>query len=646
MFYSSMALKTDGSIAAWGDDSYSQVSGTPAGNGFVQVAGASSHALALTTNGSIVSWGDDSYNQVTDTPAGNDFAQVAGGGSHSLALKSDDSIVSWGRDDYNQVTDTPAGNDFVQVAGGLYHSLALKADGTIVSWGRDDYSQVTDTPPGDGFVMIAAKGSHSVALKSDGSIVSWGRDNYSQVTDTPTGSGFVQLTGGGFHSAAILPFLTSDTPVGAGVMVRPPPTDGFGVPIENAPAVSLEFESVTVSGDTTVVITEDGPAPPGSLVLVGIDGVPTYFDIETTATFEGLVEICINYSGFEPVVDPANLELAHIVADEWVDITTSNDTFNKVLCGETAAFSYFAVVEETDPVTPVNCDMIPGHWLILNTQAQIDNFQASWGGGDTCNTVPGKLVVEGPDITNLDGLSALVTVTENVYILSNPLLPDLNGLSSLSSAGSLTVDDNDSLTNLDGLSSLSNAGGIGITDNDSLANIDGLSGLVTTDYGVYINSNPLLTNVNGLSSIISMGSLALIQNGSLTNLDGLSTLTSVGGDFFIWDNSALINVTGLSTLTSVGGDLVIWDNSVLTNVTGLAALASVSENVYVERNISLADCHGLMKLLDQTDDAAPGPGPGVAGIPDVGEDVVLSGNGQGCNSLDEIFTIFRDSFED
>ena len=38
--------------------------------------------------GSIVSWGIDVYNQVSNTPTGTGFTQVAGRGSHSLALRT------------------------------------------------------------------------------------------------------------------------------------------------------------------------------------------------------------------------------------------------------------------------------------------------------------------------------------------------------------------------------------------------------------------------------------------------------------------------------------------------------------------------------------------------------------------------------
>lgn len=199
----SLALKMDGSIESWGNDWFGEVSSTPTGTNFIQLAGGSNHSLALTSNGSIESWGYDAYNQVSNTPLGTHFIQVAGGLGHSLALRADSTIASWGWDSAGQVSTTPTGTGFVQVAGGSYHSLAVKSDGSIASWGDDFYGQVSNTPSGIGFAQVAGGYDHSIALKTDGSLVSWGDDNHNQVSSTPTGTDFVQVVAGIYHSMAL-----------------------------------------------------------------------------------------------------------------------------------------------------------------------------------------------------------------------------------------------------------------------------------------------------------------------------------------------------------------------------------------------------------------------------------------------------------
>ncbi|MFT7486036.1 MAG: hypothetical protein ACI9F9_001889 [Candidatus Paceibacteria bacterium] len=99
----------------------------PAGTDFTQVAAGTYHSLALRSDGSIESWGDDSERQIADTPPAAGFIQIAAAGWHSIALRADGSIVSWGQDGWwNAVSDTPGGTGFFQVTAGARHALALR----------------------------------------------------------------------------------------------------------------------------------------------------------------------------------------------------------------------------------------------------------------------------------------------------------------------------------------------------------------------------------------------------------------------------------------------------------------------------------------------------------------------------------------
>jgi alpha-tubulin suppressor-like RCC1 family protein len=166
------AIETAGTIVAWGSDYLGTVSLVPAGT-YTAVDGGEFFAVALATNGSIAAWGSDSSSQVTNVPSGTDFVQVVAGDSHGVALRSDGSLASWG---YPLATiGQPTSGVFTQVSAGHNYSLALKSDGSIVHWGEDPWGYgVDEVPAGNDFVEISAGYVHGLARKTDGSVVGWG----------------------------------------------------------------------------------------------------------------------------------------------------------------------------------------------------------------------------------------------------------------------------------------------------------------------------------------------------------------------------------------------------------------------------------------------------------------------------------------
>ena len=83
--------------SAWNEGSYTQV------------AAGHTHTVGLRIDGSIVAWGDNSYGQtnVPALPPGLNYTQVAAGDAHTVALRSDGSVVAWGDNDSGQ-TNVPA----------------------------------------------------------------------------------------------------------------------------------------------------------------------------------------------------------------------------------------------------------------------------------------------------------------------------------------------------------------------------------------------------------------------------------------------------------------------------------------------------------------------------------------------------------
>ena len=91
----------------------------------VAIAAGSAHSLALRSDGTVVAWGDDGDGQA-NVPFGlNNVVAVAAGGFNSLALKNDGSVVTWGDNSAGQ-SSVPVGlSNVVAIAAGYLHSLAL-----------------------------------------------------------------------------------------------------------------------------------------------------------------------------------------------------------------------------------------------------------------------------------------------------------------------------------------------------------------------------------------------------------------------------------------------------------------------------------------------------------------------------------------
>jgi hypothetical protein len=166
----SMALKADGTVAAWGDNSSGQTIVPNDLTNVVAIAAGYAHALALRADGTVIGWGDHTSHQTEVPPDLANVVAIAAGEAHSLALRSDGTVVAWGSQ-----TDVPADlNNVVAIAAGGSHSLALRANGTVVTWG-DNSSGQTNVPAAlSNVVAIAAGASHSLALKADGQVVAWG----------------------------------------------------------------------------------------------------------------------------------------------------------------------------------------------------------------------------------------------------------------------------------------------------------------------------------------------------------------------------------------------------------------------------------------------------------------------------------------
>jgi len=167
------AVRADGSIAGWGNDTYGMLDIPAAATNVVAMAAGDVHLLALREDGRVVSWGtgdstvpDDATNVVAIAVEG-----LSGG---CLALRQDGTIVVWGG------AGAPPGNatNIIAIAAGLGAGggscLAVRQDGTVVGWGDDSYGETSPSPDAANVIAVACGEAQSLALRTDGTVVTFG----------------------------------------------------------------------------------------------------------------------------------------------------------------------------------------------------------------------------------------------------------------------------------------------------------------------------------------------------------------------------------------------------------------------------------------------------------------------------------------
>ncbi len=252
-FEHGLALLSNGTVMAWGDNSDGELGNGTTTNSDVPVAvtglsGVSAvsaggdDSLALLSNGTVVAWGDNSYGELGNGSTTNNNTPVAvtglsgvtavsAGLEHSLALVSGGGVMAWGNDNAGQLgdgsasgfSDTPvpvtglAGSTVTAVSAGLDHSLGLLSNGTVVAWGDNGAGELgnassvnSDTPVPvsdlDDAIAISAGSDFSLALTSTGHVSSWGLDatTESKVPVEVRGlARIIAISAGGDHSVAV-----------------------------------------------------------------------------------------------------------------------------------------------------------------------------------------------------------------------------------------------------------------------------------------------------------------------------------------------------------------------------------------------------------------------------------------------------------
>ncbi|CAN5589252.1 hypothetical protein BH23CHL5_BH23CHL5_20410 [soil metagenome] len=162
----------------------------------------------------------------------------------------------------------------------------------------------------------------------------------------------------------------------------------------------MTFENVISAGQTFITVEYSPPSLPAGYSLDGA----LFFDISTTALFEGSIEICLSYDpdAFE---NAAELALLHYDGDAWQDVTIFNDPISGEICGSVNSLSPFAIVQAAAPE--------PEPMVITGFYAPVDMGDGVVNTVKGGSTVPLKFEVhqDGVELTDTEAIASF-TVTK------------------------------------------------------------------------------------------------------------------------------------------------------------------------------------------------------------------------------------------
>ncbi len=192
-------IKENGDLFA-----HSGINGEPDANSprisnVASVSNSASHVMLIKTDGSLWAYGDNTYGQLGDGTLTNrnapeeavkimdGVAFISAGYNYSAAIKTDGSLWMWGRNDGYQLGDgTEQGrsapvkvmDNAAKVSAGFTHTMVVKRDGTLWGFGDGNNSPaqimggVIDVSVGYGFTLV---------IKSDNSLWGWGENGSGQL---------------------------------------------------------------------------------------------------------------------------------------------------------------------------------------------------------------------------------------------------------------------------------------------------------------------------------------------------------------------------------------------------------------------------------------------------------------------------------
>ena len=220
-----LILASDGSLWSWGSDflgwpvlglgkvePQTRLRRVGHETNWVSISAGTSHNVAIKSDGTLWAWGENIYgqfgtgkagrqNQMASIPApaarGRDWKQAVAGGIHTVALKRDGTLWAWGNNwagtlgtgtTSNSAVPVQVGSvtNWVKVWAGTLETVGLQSDGSLWYWGDNPDPNIPQTAgqilvptrisPDTNWVDVGFGPWTVFAIKEDGTLWSWGRE--------------------------------------------------------------------------------------------------------------------------------------------------------------------------------------------------------------------------------------------------------------------------------------------------------------------------------------------------------------------------------------------------------------------------------------------------------------------------------------
>ena len=103
---------------------------------YARIAAGDAHSCALRTDGTAACWGSNSYGQAS--PPDGTFAEISCAASYCCGLRSSGSVICWG-----QKPPSPPALSFTHISMSAVHACGLLLDGSAACWGDNTFGQST-----------------------------------------------------------------------------------------------------------------------------------------------------------------------------------------------------------------------------------------------------------------------------------------------------------------------------------------------------------------------------------------------------------------------------------------------------------------------------------------------------------------------